>query len=54
MGSVGHRLNLVLAHEFLSQLDEHVRDPMLGNTGQSISFRRRVADAELLKKEFSP
>jgi hypothetical protein len=49
-----YRLNLVLAHQFLSQLDLHVRDAVLGNVGTLIAFRLGVADAELLEKEFCP
>jgi hypothetical protein len=49
-----YRLNLVLAHQFLSQLDEQVRDAILGNVGTMVSFRLGVQDAEILKKEFEP
>ena len=49
-----YRLNLVLAHQYLSQLDEQVRDAILGNAGTVISFRLGLADAEILSKEFWP
>ncbi len=49
-----YRLNLVLAHQFLGQLDETVRDSILGNVGTTITFRLGTADAELLEKEFWP
>lgn len=49
-----YRLNLILAHQFLSQLDEHVRDAILGNVGTMITFRLGVQDAEILEKEFYP
>jgi type IV secretory system conjugative DNA transfer VirD4/TraG family protein len=49
-----YRVNLVLAHEYLSQLDEDVRDAILGNAGTIISFRLGVTDAEILAKEFYP
>ena len=49
-----YRLNLVLAHQFLSQLDLPVRDAVLGNVGTIVSFRLGLADAEILEKEFYP
>jgi hypothetical protein len=49
-----YRLNLILAHQFLGQLDEQVRDAILGNVGTIISFRLGLADAEILEKEFYP
>ncbi len=49
-----YRLNLVLAHQFLSQLELPVRDAILGNVGTMISFRLGLADAEVLEKEFYP
>ncbi|MGD0538971.1 MAG: hypothetical protein ABSC03_15155 [Verrucomicrobiota bacterium] len=49
-----YRLNLVLARQFLGQLDETVRNSILGNVGTMIAFRLALADAELLEKEFWP
>jgi type IV secretory pathway TraG/TraD family ATPase VirD4 len=49
-----YRLNLILAHQFLSQLDEVVRDAILGNVGTIIAFRVGPNDAELFEKEFEP
>jgi energy-coupling factor transporter ATP-binding protein EcfA2 len=49
-----YRLNLTLAHQFLNQLAEEVRDAVLGNVGTTIAFRLGLADAELLEKEFYP
>lgn len=49
-----YRLNLVLAHQFLSQIDLPIRDAILGNAGTVVSFRLGLADAELLEKEFYP
>jgi hypothetical protein len=49
-----YRVNLVLAHQYLSQLDEQVRDAILGNVGSIISFRLGLADAEMLESEFRP
>jgi len=49
-----YRVNLILAHQYLAQLDEKVRDAILGNAGTIISFRLGLADAEILSKEFWP
>jgi hypothetical protein len=49
-----YRVNLVLAHQYLSQLELEVRDAILGNAGTIISFRLGVTDAEILAKEFYP
>lgn len=49
-----YRLNLILAHQYLSQLDPAIRDAVLGNVGSIIAFRVGAADAELLAPEFAP
>ena len=47
-------LNLVLAHQYIAQLHEKVRDAIFGNVGTMISFRVGVDDAIYLAKEFKP
>jgi TraM recognition site of TraD and TraG len=49
-----YRLNLILAHQFIAQLDEVVRDAVFGNVGTLVSFRVGAMDAEILEKEFRP
>lgn len=49
-----YRLNLVLANQYILQLDEKVRDAIFGNAGSILSFRVGATDAEFLEKEFSP
>src|SRR3989441_12831370 len=49
-----YRLGLVLAHQYLSQVEEATRDAILGNVGTIISFRIGLTDALLLEKEFYP
>lgn len=49
-----YRLNLIMAHQYIEQLDESVRAAVFGNVGTIISFRVGAADAEYLAKEFSP
>jgi hypothetical protein len=45
---------MILSHQYLSQLDPHVRDAILGNIGTIISFRLGLTDAEILAGEFYP
>jgi hypothetical protein len=47
-------LNLVLAHQYLEQLDEKLRAAVFGNVGTTISFRVGAEDAKLLAREFYP
>ncbi len=49
-----YRLNLTIAHQYVGQLEDEVRDAVFGNVGTIISFRVGAADAELLEKEFAP
>ncbi len=49
-----YRLNLVLAHQYITQMSETVRDAVFGNVGTMICFRIGAADAEFLEKEFQP
>jgi hypothetical protein len=47
-------VGMILAHQYLSQLEEQLRDAILGNVGTVISFRIGLTDALLLEKEFYP
>ncbi len=49
-----YRVNLVLAHQYLSQLEPEVCDAILGNVGTMISFRVGASDAKVLEQEISP
>lgn len=49
-----YRLNLIMAHQYIEQLDETVKAAVFGNVGTLILFRVGAADAEELVKEFSP
>jgi hypothetical protein len=49
-----YRLNLILAHQFVNQLDVPVREAVLGNVGTNIVFRVGVTDAMILEKAFQP
>ncbi len=49
-----YRLSLVLAHQYLSQLQPSIRDAILGNAGTIIIFRIGAMDAQELGPEFYP
>ncbi|MEL7429913.1 MAG: type IV secretion system DNA-binding domain-containing protein [Pseudomonadota bacterium] len=47
-------VGLVLAHQYLFQLDQAVREAVLGNAGTVISFRVGARDAQYLAQEYQP
>jgi CxxC-x17-CxxC domain-containing protein len=49
-----YRLDLIVAHQYIGQLEETVRDAIFGNVGTIVTFRVGAADAEFLEKEFEP
>lgn len=49
-----YRLNLILAHQYIAQLSEEVRDAVFGNVGTISCFRVGAEDAEFLEREFAP
>jgi len=49
-----YRLSLILAHQYIAQMEDMVRDAVFGNVGTLISFRVGAEDAEFLEKEFKP
>ena len=49
-----YRLNLIVANQFVSQIDEEVKNAVFGNVGTMIAFRVGVPDANFLQHEFSP
>jgi len=53
-----YRLNLILAHQYISQLTESgnskVKNAIFGNVGTMLTFRIGSEDASLISKEFSP
>ncbi|MBI2640159.1 MAG: type IV secretion system DNA-binding domain-containing protein, partial [Candidatus Sungbacteria bacterium] len=49
-----YRLSLILAHQYVAQMDEKVADAVFGNVGTTVTFRVGAPDAELLEKEFNP
>jgi CxxC-x17-CxxC domain-containing protein len=49
-----YRLALTLGHQYITQMDEKVRDAVFGNVGTIVGFRVGAEDAEFLEKEFTP
>jgi hypothetical protein len=43
-----------MAHQYVEQMEEEVRDAVFGNVGTTVSFRVGPLDAELLEKVFVP
>lgn len=49
-----YRLNLIIAHQFIKQLKENIRDAVFGNVGSIVAFRINPDDAEFMKNKFEP
>ena len=49
-----YRLSLIMAHQYVAQLDELVSDAVFGNVGTMITFRIGGPDAEYFEKEYMP
>jgi len=49
-----YRLNLIVANQFVGQMEEEVKNAIFGNVGTLITFRVGVTDANYLQHEFQP
>lgn len=49
-----YRVGLVLANQYLSQLDPEIRDAVVGNVGTMVCFRLSAADASYFAREMEP
>ncbi|MES2953668.1 MAG: type IV secretion system DNA-binding domain-containing protein [Patescibacteria group bacterium] len=49
-----YKLCLTIAHQYIEQMPEEVRDAVFGNVGTTIAFRVGPFDAEVLEKVFEP
>ena len=47
-------LGLTIAHQFIAQLEDKIRDSVFGNVGSMIAFRVGMPDTEVLVKQFGP
>ena len=49
-----YHLNLTIAHQYIEQMEEEVRNAVFGNVGTIVSFRVGPFDAEVLETIFTP
>ncbi|HEV8677521.1 MAG TPA: type IV secretion system DNA-binding domain-containing protein [Candidatus Paceibacterota bacterium] len=49
-----YKLNLLIAHQYVEQMEEEVRDAVFGNVGTTVAFRVGPFDAEVLETVFAP
>jgi hypothetical protein len=49
-----YKLNLTVAHQFIEQLPEEIRDAIFGNVGSLCTFRVGAEDAEFLEHYYDP
>lgn len=49
-----YKLNLIIAHQFIGQLQEKIRDAVFGNIGSMVVFRVGAEDAEFIVKQYKP
>ena len=49
-----YKLSLTIAHQFIKQIEENIRDAVFGNVGSMAVFRVGAEDAEFLVKQFEP
>jgi len=49
-----YKVGMILAHQYLSQVDTEVRDAILGNVGTIISFRIGMLDTKIIAGELFP
>lgn len=49
-----YRLAMTVAHQFIGQLDDKIKNAVFGNVGSMAVFRVGTEDAEFLEKQFTP
>ncbi|MBP9751949.1 MAG: type IV secretory system conjugative DNA transfer family protein [Candidatus Moranbacteria bacterium] len=49
-----YRLDLILVHQFISQLKEEISKAVFGNVGSMVALRVGPEDADFLEKQFAP
>lgn len=49
-----YRLSLNMAHQYIAQLEDGIRDAVFGNVGSMAVYRVSPEDAEFLEKKFQP
>jgi hypothetical protein len=49
-----YKLNLIVAHQFISQLPDKIKEAVFGNVGTTCCFRVGADDAKYLETQFEP
>ena len=49
-----YRLSLTIAHQYIKQLEENIKNAVFGNVGSMAVFRVSAEDAEFLETKFKP
>lgn len=49
-----YKLGLTVAHQFIAQLDDDIKDAVFGNVGSMAAFRVGPEDSKFLEHQFSP
>ncbi len=49
-----YKLSLNIAHQYIAQLEDKIKDAVFGNVGSIAAFRVGPEDAEYLQKQFEP
>lgn len=49
-----YKVGMIMAHQYLDQLDPNIKSAVLGNVGTHISFRVDAFDADLMAKKMFP
>ena len=49
-----YMLSLTVAHQYIAQLEDNIRDSVFGNVGNFITFRVSSEDAEYMEKMYAP
>lgn len=49
-----YHLNLIVGNQFISQMDDEIKNAVFGNVGSICSFRVGIADASFLVNQFKP
>jgi hypothetical protein len=49
-----YKLSLTMAHQFIAQLEQNIKEAVFGNVGSLAAFRVGSEDAQFLEHQFSP
>jgi len=49
-----YKLNLIVVHQFIAQLEEDIKNAVFGNVGTICAFRVGADDSEYLETQFAP